>query len=89
MMKERRKHYVIPYIIIDGTPQIYDVMAFNNLDAIQKLAFDFLVNDDEGFDFDTLENKIYCCNLNDIYEILQDREIYVGEPYQIIVGGLE
>lgn len=89
MQRERRKRYIVPYIVLDNIPA-YDILAFNELDALQKLALEmFSENDDDTFDLDVLENEIYRCDLEDIVALFEDHEVYIGAPYEILEGELK
>lgn len=88
MMRERRRRYIIPYSIAESDPEIYDIVAFNSLDAIQKMGFEFLESNKEE-ENDALENKLYSMNFQETIDFLNENFISVGNPYLIEERGLK
>lgn len=82
MMRERRRRYIVPYSIAGSDPEIYDIVAFNSLDAIQKMGFEFLERNKKE-ENDALENKLYSMNFQETIDFLNENFISVGNPYLI------
>lgn len=84
MYRSRRHKYLFGYhTFCDGVTGVYEVLAFNELDALQKTAFEFFspaLNDEQT---NQLESYIYSCDEAEIYEYFLDRDISLSDPYLI------
>ena len=84
MYRSRRHKYVFGYhTFVDGITGVYEVLAFNELDALQKTAFEFFSTPLNEKETDELETYIYSCDEAEIYEYFLDRDISLSDPFLI------
>ena len=84
MYRSRRHRYVFGYHTLDdGITGVYEVIAFNELDALQKVAFEFFSSMLSESEVNQLQSYIYSCDEVEVYEYFLDRDISLSDPYLI------